>query len=245
MFAAAMAYAMGVRLEDIRHGLRTFDTTFFQAPGRLNVYDQHPFKVLFDYGHNAHAVQALCDLVNRLRPVGRRLCVLSAPGDRRDEDIHAIARVAAAARFDHYICRRDDALRGRGEDEVPRMLEAQLVANGVAPDAITVIVDEQAAIQAALEMAAPGDLLLVFADALARGWKQIVNFRTDGPGAHAAPRAARAVPRAAVTEEAPADDERPPVPAPSLPVSRWRSGGDEVVVMQDGRGVILKPESND
>ncbi|GAB1344239.1 cyanophycin synthetase [Gemmatimonas sp.] len=245
MFAAAMAYAMGVRLEDIRHGLRTFDTTFFQAPGRLNVYDQHPFKVLFDYGHNAHAVGALCELVNRMRPAGRRLCVLSAPGDRRDEDIQAIAQVAAAARFDHYICRRDDSARGRADDEVPRMLRDGLIAHGIAPDAITIIVSEQEAIQAALAMAQPGDLLLIFADALARGWKQIVNFRADGPGAHAAPRAARAVPRAAVTDDAPADDERPPRAAPSVPPSRWRSAGEEVLVMQDGRGVILKPESND
>jgi cyanophycin synthetase len=245
MFAAAMAYAMGVRLEDIRHGLRTFDTTFFQAPGRLNVYDEHPFKVLFDYGHNAHAVTALCDLVNRMHPVGRRLCVLSAPGDRRDEDILAIATAAATARFDHYICRRDDSPRGRGPTEVPDLLRDGLVANGVSPDAITIIVDEQAAITAALQMAQPGDLLLVFADALARGWKQIVNFRAEGHGAFAAPRAARAVPRAAVTEVAPADDDRPPSAVHEVPPSRWRSMGDDVVVMQDGRGVILKSESND
>ena len=44
MFAAAMAFSMGEKLEDIRHGLRTFDTTFFQAPGRMNVFDEHPFR---------------------------------------------------------------------------------------------------------------------------------------------------------------------------------------------------------
>jgi len=33
MFAAAIAFAMGVKMEDIRQGLRTFDTTFDQAPG--------------------------------------------------------------------------------------------------------------------------------------------------------------------------------------------------------------------
>ena len=52
MFAAAMAFSMGLKLEDIRHGLRTFDTTFFQAPGRMNIFDEHPFKVILDYGHN-------------------------------------------------------------------------------------------------------------------------------------------------------------------------------------------------
>ncbi len=254
MFAAAMAFSMGVRLEDIRHGLRTFDTTFFQAPGRLNVYDQHPFKVLFDYGHNAHAVGALCDLVNRMTVAGRRICVLSAPGDRRDEDIHAIAAVAAAARFDHYICRRDDSLRGRGDDEVPRMLMDGLTAGGISPSHITMIVDEQQAIEASLRMAQSGDLLLVFADALARGWKQITNFRPEASTlVIPAPRPARAVPRQAVHEEAPADDNRPAhAAAPSLVVSptemppaRWNIASDELVLVRDERGVILAPESGD
>ncbi len=56
MFAAAIAFSLDIKLDAIRQGLRTFDSTFFQAPGRMNVYDEHPFKVLFDYGHNAHAV---------------------------------------------------------------------------------------------------------------------------------------------------------------------------------------------
>jgi cyanophycin synthetase len=221
MFAAAMAFSMGVRLEDIRHGLRTFDTTFFQAPGRLNVYDEHPFRVLFDYGHNAHAVEQLCQLANRLEVRGRRICVLSAPGDRRDEDIRAIATVAASAMFDHYICRRDDPLRGRGEDEVPRMLCETLVAHGVHDAKVSVIVDEQEAIDAALRMAERGDLLLVFADALARGWKQIVHFKPDVPAeSHASSRPAR-TPRA----PEPADDAAPPtVAAPDTgaqPAGGW------------------------
>jgi hypothetical protein len=56
MFAAAMAFSLGIKLDAIRQGLRTFDSTFFQAPGRMNVFDEHPFKVIFDYAHNAHAV---------------------------------------------------------------------------------------------------------------------------------------------------------------------------------------------
>ena len=65
MFAAALAYNMKVGLEDIRHGLRTFDATFFQAPGRMNIYDEHPFRVILDYAHNPAAVKAMCDLVDR------------------------------------------------------------------------------------------------------------------------------------------------------------------------------------
>ena len=179
MFAAAMAFSLGIKLDAIRQGLRTFDSTFYQAPGRMNVFDEHPFKVLFDYGHNAHAVGMLADLAQRLEVKGRRIVVLAGPGDRRDEDLVAIAN-AVAGRFDHYVCRRDDSLRDRAPDEVPRIQAAALRAAGVPQDSISVIPDEQEAIDAALRMGREGDLLLVFADALVRSWKQVTKFRVEG-----------------------------------------------------------------
>jgi cyanophycin synthetase len=178
MFAAAMAFSLGLKLEDIRHGLRTFDTTFFQAPGRMNIFDEHPFKVIVDYGHNPAAIEAMCELVKRLDVAGRRLCVLAVPGDRRDQDITDIGRIAAG-NFDRYFCRRDDQLRGRRPDEVPQLLREALMASGVSSEQIVVIPDEQAAVDAALREAETGDLLLIFADAITRTWKQVIQFRPD------------------------------------------------------------------
>jgi cyanophycin synthetase len=57
------------------------------------------------------------------------------------------------------------------------------MAAGVPQQAISIIPDEQEAIAAALEMGRPGDLLLVFADALVRSWKQITKFRPAGAAA--------------------------------------------------------------
>ncbi|MGO1072203.1 cyanophycin synthetase [Lysobacter sp. CA199] len=188
MVAAAMAFSLGIKLDAIRHGLRTFDTTFFQAPGRMNVYNEHPFKVLMDYGHNAHAVGVMADLAQRLDVTGRRIVVLAGPGDRRDEDLHAIAE-AVAGRFDHYICRRDDSLRGRDGDEVPRIISKALLSLGVAESQLSIIPDEQKAVDAALRMGQAGDLVLVFADALARSWKQIIHFKPEGVVAAVAQRA--------------------------------------------------------
>ena len=188
MFAAALAFSLGIKLDAIRQGLRTFDTTFFQAPGRMNVYDEHPFKVVMDYAHNAHAVGMMADLAQRLDVTGRRIVVVAAPGDRRDQDIQDIAR-AVAGRFDHYVVKRDDNLRGRDGDEVPWIIARALQAAGVAETAIEQIPDEQQAIDAALRLARTGDLLVVFADALARSWKQITKFAPDG----AEPRSARKV----------------------------------------------------
>jgi cyanophycin synthetase len=199
MFAAAMAFSMGLKLEDIRHGLRTFDTTFFQAPGRMNLYDEHPFKVILDYGHNPSAVEAMCQLVDRLDVVGRRLCVVAVPGDRRDEDIAEIGRILAG-RFERYICRRDDQLRGRRPDEVPRLLREALLANGVSSDQIEVIPDEQTAVDTALREAEAGDLLLIFADAITRSWKQVIQFRPDAaPRLVERPRVSRPEPVLATT----------------------------------------------
>jgi cyanophycin synthetase len=179
MFAAAITYGMGAKIEDIRQGLRTFDTTFELAPGRTNVYDRHPFKVIMDYGHNAPAMQVMCDLADRMEVRGRRLCVLAAPGDRRDEDIAEIGR-AVVGHFDYYICRRDDGLRGRHGDEVPRILRSALLEAGVPAQQVEMIPDEQEAVDAALRMARPGDLVLVFADSLARTWNQVVHFQSGG-----------------------------------------------------------------
>jgi len=187
MVAASMAFSMGIKLDAIRHGLRTFDTTFFQAPGRMNMYNEHPFKVVMDYAHNAHAVSVMADLAQRL-DAERRIVVVAGPGDRRDDDLREIAQVIAG-KFDHYVVRRDDALRGRDGDEVPRIIAKALRAAGVDEAAISVIPDEQEAIDAALRMSQPGDLLLVFADALTRSWKQIIRFKPDGDMPKAAPRA--------------------------------------------------------
>lgn len=223
MFAAAMAFSLGIKLDAIRQGLRTFDTTFFQAPGRMNVFNEHPFKVLFDYGHNAHAVSVMADLAQRLDVTGRRIVVLAGPGDRRNEDLVAIAD-AVAGRFDHYICRRDDGLRGRDGDEVPRIQARALKDKGVPDSAISIIPDEQEAIDAALRMGQPGDLMLIFADALVRSWKQIIKFRPEG----AAP-------------------ERVVVAA--VPVSETIAEDNSFAMMEgisrDERGIFISRESDD
>ena len=226
MFAASMAYALGLKLDQIRQGLRTFDTTFYQAPGRMNVFDEHPFRVLFDYAHNAHAVSMMADLAQRLDVEGRRIVVLAGPGDRRDADLVAIAE-AVAGRFDHYICRRDDGLRGRAPDEVPKMLAATLRKHGVADGQISLIPDEQEAIDAALRMAQKGDLLLVFADALTRSWKQIIKFKPAGG-------MVREAPVAPVTEGSRSSGFDP---------ERFSAMG--ATVTRDARGIVISRDQDD
>jgi cyanophycin synthetase len=227
LFAAAMAYSMKVKLDDIRNGLQTFDSNFFQVPGRMNIFDEHPFKVILDYGHNPAAVKAMVETAERLAPDARRICVLAAPGDRRDEDVKEIGTIAAGS-FDRYICRQDDHRRGREEGEIPRLLKAALVEAGTPAEHVQTISGEREAVGAALAMAEPGDLVLIFGDKIQRSWKQITDFQAEG-------------------EEA---TEKPPEPEPAMalpplsrqPVPHLDYGGD---LIRDERGVRVPREQED
>ncbi|MEM7613165.1 MAG: cyanophycin synthetase [Pseudomonadota bacterium] len=223
MFAAALAYNMGVSLDNIRQGLRTFGSSFFQAPGRMNMYDEHPFKVILDYAHNPAAVGAICDLVSRLDVAGRRICVLAAPGDRRDEDIENIARISAP-HFDHFICRRDDNTRGRDGDEVPNMLRRTLLENGVDADRIEIVPLEAEATERGLSVASEGDLLLVMGDDIRRCWKQIIYFNA---------------------QERPAEEIKPAVERLPATAELGFMLDDDVELIKDERGVRLARDAGD
>jgi len=188
MFATAIALAMGISLENVRQGLRTFTTDFFQTPGRMNFYNEHPFRVLLDYAHNAHGMASMAQTVRDLTVHGRRIGVISGPGDRRDQDILDIAR-AAAPGFDLILLREDDNRRGRKPGEVGDLLRRGLLEAGFPEDRIAEgIYDEEEAVQRALETAQPGDLLVIFGDKLDRSWQQIVSFgRPVGAPAEAVP----------------------------------------------------------
>lgn len=178
MFAAIMAHAQGLKADTIRQGLRTFDTTYFQAPGRLNVYDSLPFKVILDYGHNVAALEAMCSLVTKLEATGKRTLVLGAPGDRRDEDLVALCRVVAKV-FDRFIVREDEDRRGRKAGEVPDLLKRALIDAGVEERRIELVPEEEKSIEHALRTSQRGDLVLVLADKVNRCWKQITKFKIE------------------------------------------------------------------
>ena len=93
---------------------------------------------------------------------------------------------------------------------------------------ITIIPDEQAAIEGALNMGQQGDLLLVFADHLTRSWKQITKFR---PAGSPEPTAAQA-------------------PAPLVPLVTETAHEEPVLaslegLIRDERGVHFAPEAED
>ncbi len=182
--AAAAAWAAGAHLHDIRQGLRTFSTSFFQAPGRLNLLEVAGVRVVIDYCHNVDGMRQLADFVGRMmvepqtragrigasddgKRSGRAIGVIGIPGDRRDEDQREYGAIAAGA-FDEVIVREDKNLRGRKPGET-----AAIVLEGIhgARSAGTArasradrILEETAAVRTALRRAVPGDLVVCCVD---------------------------------------------------------------------------------
>jgi len=182
--ATAAAWAAGAHLHDIRQGLRTFTTSYYMAPGRLNMFELDGYRVVVDYAHNAPAVQALGDFVERLAqpsaggaraPVtGRRIGVVATAGDRRDEDIRELGRTAARY-FDVIVIREDENNRGRERGGTAALVAEGIESAGADRRAreIATVLDELEATRRALDLATDGDVVVVCVDHANRVWKEL------------------------------------------------------------------------
>ena len=169
--ASLAAFAAGIEMDDIRGGLTTFHPTPFQAPGRGNIYEFRDFRVMIDYCHNAHGMALVAPFLSSMKR-GRLVVVLNAPGDRREEDFDAITK-AAAPHFDRVILRDDEDLRGRASGEVTGFLRAGLMRHGMKDDQIEEAKNEPEAVRRALAMARRDDLIVIFADRVAKVGAQV------------------------------------------------------------------------
>ncbi|MGN6415634.1 cyanophycin synthetase [Flexivirga sp.] len=172
--AAGAAFAAGAPLHDIRQGLRTFTTTYYLSPGRLNRVEVNHAEVFVDYCHNPPGMQRLGEFVqgyvdqrqgaadHRISRIG----MVGAAGDRRDEDIRELGRVAARY-FDVLVVREDDNLRRRPVGEAAALVEEgvrEAMTEGARCRQVLTVLDELEATRHAVHLANPGDLVMLCAD---------------------------------------------------------------------------------
>ncbi len=198
--AAAAAWAAGAHLHDIRQGLRTFTTSFFQAPGRLNELEVAGFKVILDYCHNVDGMRRLAEFVglvmcpsadekrrrgrarngaaggNGQDGAGRAIGIIGIPGDRRDEDMREYGRLAAFA-FDRIIVREDKNLRGRKPGETAAHVLAgieQAQAEGARCRQAEAVLEEIEAARLAISEARQGDLVMMCVDEAPAVYREVM-----------------------------------------------------------------------
>src|SRR5690606_37276795 len=102
--AVLAAHITGISLNDIEVALQTFIPSPAQTPGRLNMFQFRNFRLLMDYAHNPSGMLALknfTDEINATYKVG----IITGVGDRNDEDIVDIGKIAASM-FDVVIIRQ-------------------------------------------------------------------------------------------------------------------------------------------
>jgi len=184
--ALAMCAAHGISLECIRDGLRQFTSSFEDCPGRLNIHDVAGMRVLLDYAHNPAGLAALGKVLCRMRESHRRVIgMVNIPGDRRDDDIVEMGRIAAGL-FDEIVFREGPDGRGRPYGEVNALMAKGALMTGMPPEKIRQIVDEAEATEATLRIGRPGDLLVLLPTTVDKVWQQVQSFEPDTiwSGAH-------------------------------------------------------------
>jgi cyanophycin synthetase len=174
MAAAGAAFAQGAHLHDIRAGLSGFLPTWESAPGRLNQIDVHGVHAFVDYAHNPAGLRSLGEFLNAYleglsksnQDIARRRCIglVGTAGDRRDADIVELGATAAEF-FDVIVIREDRNRRGRASGEVAALVD-EGIRNADASRAreVITILDEVEALEHALSIANPGDVLAVMGE---------------------------------------------------------------------------------
>ncbi|RZA34526.1 MAG: cyanophycin synthetase, partial [Lysobacteraceae bacterium] len=108
--AAAALMASGFTNMQIATGLSTFVSNGRTNPLRTNMFDIRGVTVIVDYAHNPAAYKAMAEMARALLP-GQLVGIVTAPGDRRDEDLREVGRVCGA-RFDELVVYESQS-RGR------------------------------------------------------------------------------------------------------------------------------------
>ena len=185
--AAAAAWAAGAHLHDIRQGLRTFSTSFFQAPGRLNEVPIDGYRVILDYCHNVDGMRRLAEFVDLMmapqngndggKRANRAIGIIGMPGDRRDEDHSEYGRIAAHS-FDEIIVREDRNLRGRSKGESAELvktgIEKGMAEAGARCTKVKIVLNEQDAAVTGMHDARRGDLIMICSDDIPAVYRRIL-----------------------------------------------------------------------
>lgn len=164
------------RIEDMKIALETFIPSPVQTPGRMNMFHFKNFTVMVDYAHNAHGFLAISDFLSKV-DASPKIGVIAGVGDRRDDDIRNLGKVAAGM-FDEIIIRQDKNLRGRSEQEIINLMTEGIHSVG-GNKKVTVIPKEPQAIEYAIKGAVPGAFITICSDVIPDALEQIMKYKEE------------------------------------------------------------------
>ncbi|MEV0403089.1 UDP-N-acetylmuramoyl-L-alanyl-D-glutamate--2,6-diaminopimelate ligase [Actinoallomurus sp. NPDC050550] len=151
--AATSCLALGVPVEAVAEALAGFDG----VRGRLQRIDHgQPFDVYIDFAHSSLRLQSVLGELRNSTP-GRLIAVFGTTG-RADHDPAGMGR-AAAHHADFFIITSDDPA-GKDPGDLAEQVESGVKGRRRGTD-YEVILDRRTAIWRAVEMARPGDVVIL------------------------------------------------------------------------------------
>jgi cyanophycin synthetase len=153
--ALAAARGLGATIEEVRDGLVDFRPTTDRSPGRLNLYRLGARIVIVDFAHNEAGVAAILDVAEGIAggAAGRAApitAIIGTAGDRPDDTLRGIARIAAERTQRVAIKETQKYLRGRSRESIVGELMAGIRAAGVPTADVPIYESETAALRAEL-----------------------------------------------------------------------------------------------
>ena len=153
--AAGGARGLGASIAQVRDGLIDFSPSLEQSPGRLNLFRLGARVIIIDFAHNEAGIAAVLDVAEGIAAgaAGRTApitAIIGTAGDRPDDSLRGIGRIAASRAQRVAIKETRKYLRGRTAESVVGELLAGVTAAGVPAGDVPVYRSETDALRAEL-----------------------------------------------------------------------------------------------
>jgi cyanophycin synthetase len=169
-------FIRGFKIEDMRLALETFIPSPTQTPGRMNLFQFKNFQVMVDYAHNPAGFQAIAKFLEKTQ-ASCKVGIIAGVGDRRDEDIVQLGKLAATM-FDKIIIRQDRNLRGRSDQEIIDFM-VQGINQVDAKRLFKIIPSEAEAIDFAISNAEKGSFITICSDVVPDALQAIMKYKEE------------------------------------------------------------------
>jgi cyanophycin synthetase len=158
--AAGGARGLGATITQVRDGLLDFRPSAERSPGRLNLFRLGSRLVIVDFAHNEAGIAAILDVAEGLAAgsagrVAPITAIVGTAGDRPDDTLRGIGRIAAQRAQRVAIKETRRYLRGRTEASVIGEIRAGVTAGGGVAADVPVYESETVALRAELNGRGP------------------------------------------------------------------------------------------
>lgn len=136
--AIGIAKSLGLDNSAIAQALKEFTSSVDDNPGRGNQFQVKGAKVIMDFAHNVHSMDAIAITVANM-PAERKFLMFSMAGDRSDQQIKESTQSVLAMKPDILVVAELEVyLRGRKPGEVPDLIADAALAEGLPKENIII-----------------------------------------------------------------------------------------------------------